>query len=90
MFVFSVLQKPQGFEVVDVHSALKSPFHSVDNPSSDATSLATPEVASLDAVDLREVERLFKAIKDKDLPLVINYDVQNARTLTLDFLVMAL
>ena len=52
---------------------MKSPFHRVDNPSSDATSLATPEVASLDAVDLREVERLFKAIKDKDLPLVMNY-----------------
>ena len=59
--------------MVDVHSALKSPFHRVDNPSFDASSFATPEVASLDAVDLREVERLFKAIKDKDLPLVIYY-----------------
>ena len=46
---------------------IKPPLAMVDNSSG---SISTPEVASLDTCDVREVERLFKAIKDKDLPLV--------------------
>ena len=53
-----------------MHPVSRPPLAMIDNSSSDAMSLSTPEVASLDMCDIREVERLFKAIKDKDLPLV--------------------
>jgi len=48
----------------------RPPIPLIDNTSSAMMSPVTPEVACLDKTDLRQIEKLYKAIAAKDLPLV--------------------
>ncbi|XP_060567236.1 ankyrin repeat domain-containing protein 27-like isoform X2 [Ruditapes philippinarum] len=62
---------PLGFEVIDVK--VRPPIQLVDNSSSEMMSPTTPAVASLDQTDLKQIEKLYKAIASRDLPLVEYY-----------------
>ena len=42
----------------------------IDNSSSEMMSPTTPAVASLDLSDMKQIEKLYKAIASRDLPLV--------------------
>ncbi|XP_052232310.1 ankyrin repeat domain-containing protein 27-like isoform X4 [Dreissena polymorpha] len=69
--VISQKESVGGFQVIDVRSRKDVPM--VDNSSKAVMSPVKPAVASLDRPNAHQIERLFKAIKQKDLPLVQFY-----------------
>ncbi|XP_053402655.1 ankyrin repeat domain-containing protein 27-like [Mercenaria mercenaria] len=62
---------PLGFEVIDVKP--RPPIQLLDNSSSEMMSPTTPAVASLDQANSKQIEKLYKAIANRDLPLVEYY-----------------
>ena len=60
-----------GFDIVDIRPA-RPPKELIDNSSSKMMAPKTTVVASLDRIDPRQVDKLFTAISNKDIELVIH------------------